>query len=67
MRTLLLAALGALIGGAYEAVETFELMRTGAYSLAQGGAIVLAGALVGAALFAAASVIYRVLASQRRH
>jgi hypothetical protein len=67
MRTLFLAVLGALIGGAYEAFQTTELMRVGAYSLAQGSGIILAGAIVGAAVFAAASAIYRVFASRTRH
>ncbi len=66
MRTLLLAVLGALIGGAYEAFQTIELIRIGAYSLAAGSGIILAGAIVGAAVFAAASVIYRVFASRTR-
>lgn len=64
MRTLSLAALGALIGGAYEAFEAFELVRTGAYSLAEGAGFVLAGAAVGAAVFAVASVVYRAIARQ---
>jgi hypothetical protein len=66
MRTLLLAVLGALSGGGYEAFQTIELMRMGAYSLAQGSGIVLAGAIVGAVVFAAASVIYRMFAPSRK-
>ena len=52
---MLWAILGALVGGAYEAFQTFELLRTGAYSLAQGIGIVLAGAAACAILFAAVS------------
>ena len=61
MRTLSLAFLGALIGGGYEAYQTFELMRMGAYSPAVGLGIILAGAAVGAILFAVASVLFRLL------
>ena len=64
MRTLSLAALGALIGGAYEAFQTFELVRIGAYSLAEGAGFVLAGAALGAAVFAVASIAYRAVARQ---
>ena len=66
MRTLLLTLLGALIGGAYEAFQTIELMRTGAYSLAEGIGIILVGAVVGAIAFAAASIAYRVCVSPRK-
>jgi hypothetical protein len=65
MRTLLLTVLGALIGGVYETLQIFELMRMGAYSLAQGVAIILAGAVVGAVVFAAASAAYRMYVSRR--
>lgn len=61
MKTLPLAVLGALIGGGYEAYQSFDLMRMGAYSLTEGLGFVLAGAAVGAALFAIASVVYRLL------
>ena len=60
MQTLLLAVLGALIGGVYEAFLSFELMRIGAYSLAQGIGIILAGSAVGAIVFAAASTAFRI-------
>ena len=66
MRTLLLTLLGALIGGAYEAFQIIELMRTGAYSLAEGIGIILVGAVVGAIAFAAASIVYRVWVSTRK-
>ena len=65
MRTLLLAVLGALIGGGYEVFQTIELIRTGSYSLAWGMGIILAGATVGAILFAAASVVQRTLRCAR--
>lgn len=61
MRTLPLAVLGALIGGGYEAYQTFDLVRIGAYSAVQGLAIVLAGAVVGAVLFAVGSILYRLV------
>jgi hypothetical protein len=66
MRTLLLALLGALIGGAYETFQTITLMRVGAYSLAEGIGIILVGAVVGAIAFAASSVVYRVCVSPRK-
>jgi hypothetical protein len=59
MQTLLLAILGALVGGGYEAFQTIELMRTGAYSPAQGIGVILVGAIVGAAVFATASAAHR--------
>ena len=65
MRTLLLIVLGAFTGGAYEAFQTFELMRIGAYSLAQGIAIILAGAVVGAIVFGAASTAYGMYVSRK--
>jgi hypothetical protein len=61
MRTPLLAILGALVGGGYEASQSFELMRMGAYSLQMGLGIIMAGAAVGAALFAIAPVLYRLV------
>ena len=61
MRTLSLAVLGALIGGGYEAYQTFELMRMGAYSPIMGLGIIMAGAAVGAVVFAVASVLYRLV------
>jgi hypothetical protein len=66
MRTFLLAVLGAFVGGGYEAFQTIELIRVGAYSLAQGSGIILAGAIVDAAVFAAVFAIYRVFASPRK-
>jgi hypothetical protein len=59
MRTLVLTILGAVVGGAYGTLHTFELMRIGAYSLARGIGIILAAALVGAIVFAAAAIAYR--------
>jgi|HubBroStandDraft_2_1064218.scaffolds.fasta_scaffold496956_1 hypothetical protein len=61
MRTALLAVLGAVIGGGYEAYQSFELMRMGAYSLAMGLGVIMAGAAVGAILFAVAPVLYRLV------
>ena len=61
MRTLSLAILGALIGGGYEAYQSFDLMRMGAYSPAMGLGMILAGTAVGAALFAIAAVVYRMV------
>jgi predicted histidine transporter YuiF (NhaC family) len=67
MRTLLSAIVGAFIGGVYEAFATFELMRIGAYSLAQGIAIVLTGAVVGAVVLAAASTALGMYLSRKDH
>lgn len=64
MRILLLAVVGALVGGAFEAFQTFELMRMGAYSPAWGFATILAGAVVGAVVFAAAAAARRVYFSR---
>ncbi len=61
MRTLPLAVLGALIGGGYEAYRSFDLIRMGAYSPAAGLGIILAGAVVGAVVFAVAAVLYRLM------
>jgi formate hydrogenlyase subunit 3/multisubunit Na+/H+ antiporter MnhD subunit len=61
MKMLPLAILGALIGGGYEAYQSFDLMRMGAYSLTEGIGFILAGAAVGAALFAIAAVAYRMV------
>lgn len=61
MRVLSLAILGALIGGGYEAYRTFDLIRMGAYSATEGLGFILAGAAVGAVVFAVASVLYRLV------
>lgn len=66
MRTLLLALLGALIGGTYETAQTITLMRIGAYSLAQGIGMILVGAVVGATALVAAFAVYRVCVSLRK-
>ena len=66
MQILLLAVLGALIGGAYDAFQTIGLIRTGAYPPMLGIGIILAGTVVGAAVFIVAYAVCRKIVSLRK-